>query len=272
MIRKSIHSLIADIFNLTAEGVLERSSCGEETLKNTILPTLLRLLTHFIVIILHFIGADDDPDIGKEIKRIIAISTMLALAFSSNLDSYALTSCDLKFHEFLPTRYHGELTFGYQLNECSYPLNQNKDKLPPVSINTTTGDSTYLETLLDQVGLSSKEYHSFCSGGIMNLTCSDNSSRKLLYMDHVKGVGFRSGIDLLRILTMYASLIDQKDRDDRERNISSHCTSIRTIISVVGIESSMNIFREHFFGGSTILPNGLQKTMQSLWYHDKPKD
>ena len=252
IIRKSMYSIMADIFTLTAKGAVKNNTRGETKLKNHILPTLLRILTHFISIIHQYIGSDDNPDIRKEIKDFITISTMVALTFSPDCSepfsgSSNMISCNLDLFELLPPRYQEHLTFGDQFNECCYPLNQTEDDNKDDNIEKSTV-SPYLQTLMDRVCLSSNEHDLFSSSLMMDLKGSKNTSLHLHWMDHVNGTGFRSGRELLHQLTRYAAFINKRDRNLCDESCNTKCTSIRTILSLVGTETFIITCRKHFYG------------------------
>ncbi len=241
-VHEAIQALVRDIFALTE---LEKISicklCNVDGMKatyskvqvdesittdilcNSILPTLIRIVdqcTSFLGLLVQYQSASYEMEsVDEKLKYTLMISLLASLAFCSDCaferqSKKVSLSSALNILEILPHECREELTLGYILKYNFHLPKDLKEK-----------DAT----------------HSFFEKPILVL---DDTSGKLpmTWIDHVNGVGFRSGRSLLRSVCAVA-IGATTIHHSTFRNEST----IAVIIGVLGEEFAANAARDHLF-------------------------
>lgn len=299
----SVESVVLDIFSLTAVNStsMHRNGKGNEgekksksdpleitaLLNNVILPTLLRILQHYISVQHRLLlrrqrsqnplelELELEPSEFEKYKYILTITTLAALSFypddifiygdGKNKNKHghlSLSSSSLTVSEILPN--DCVRTKELSLRHIFF----HKNSYPPSILSESessesgAGANSYLDGIFEFVGLA-KGDDSFMGENIVDLGC-ESAMLSMPWLDHTKGIGARAGRSLLQSLgTLLAKPLESytcktgKEQDQYTNSIISNESEsiVAKIISIIGEEYAAQAIREIFFGRHPIFRN-----------------
>jgi len=231
---------------------------------NLILPTLLRIFCHLVRIFGKIITLSSNrnklKDLDTKKAEILTYGLLVAASFCSNMDcidsngnnesNHNMASSNLSINEILPIEWKEGLTLGCLMDTCSYSpnhlsYNKSEDYNTKIKelINSNISESQHLMNLVENNG-STEKGNIFLKQPIINFDDSSSASLTMLWIDNIKGVGFRAARALLSHLDIMASYLTENTSEYPIKAV----TVFERIIHAIGLEAIIPMVRANFFG------------------------